>query len=118
MEGSSKPRTPSPTPGDGSVRKSRGKGSNVDGKTVKITVQMQNTKDVTFNIKRNAPLGKLMLNYCLELGLNYKAFKFTYLGKQVKDCETPLDLQMEEIFSRDAKSNVQIGFEISNELTN
>ncbi|KNA18483.1 hypothetical protein SOVF_070420 [Spinacia oleracea] len=100
MEGSSKARSRSPTPrsmvtGDGSARGTTEGSDTVDVKTVKITVQKQNTKDVTFNVKRNAPLGKVMLNYCLELGLTYTAFKFTYLGKQIKDYETPLDLKME-----------------------
>ncbi|KMS64741.1 hypothetical protein BVRB_017180 [Beta vulgaris subsp. vulgaris] len=67
-----------------------------DEKTVKITVQKQHTRDLTFLVKRNRPLGKLMLNYCLQMGLNDKGFKFTYLGKPLKDSESPLDLQMED----------------------
>ncbi|KAL2892336.1 Small ubiquitin-related modifier 2 [Bienertia sinuspersici] len=70
--------------------------NNADTKTVKITVQKEHTNDVTFLVKRNAALGKLMFKYCLQLGLNEKALKFTYLGKQVKDYETPLGLEMED----------------------
>lgn len=99
--GSSKSRSPSPISTLTSVdllrRLAKRSDNIIVGKTVKITVEKQHTKDVTFNVKRNIPLGKLMVSYCLQMGFSYNAFRFTYLNKQVKDFQTPLDLEMEDV---------------------
>uniref|UniRef100_A0A803KZ02 Ubiquitin-like domain-containing protein n=1 Tax=Chenopodium quinoa TaxID=63459 RepID=A0A803KZ02_CHEQI len=84
---------------DGSSSKSTKKKGSAQGeseKKMKITVMKENTKNISYNIKRDFALERLMFDYCQNLGVDYKGFKFTYLGKQISDFDTPNLLQMED----------------------
>jgi len=63
-------------------------------KTMKIIVHKQHANGITFNVKRDVPLGKLMFEYCHSMGVEYKTFYFSYRGKQVRDFDTPNSLYM------------------------
>lgn len=52
--------------------------------------------DVSYQVKRDLTLGRVMFDYCQQLNCDYKAFKFTYLGKQLNDFDTPHLLNMED----------------------
>ncbi|XP_074287771.1 uncharacterized protein LOC141612922 [Silene latifolia] len=72
-------------------------GSNNDAvKMITIKIEKQNTKTVAFKIKRNVHLGKVLIRYCEHMGFTENVYKFQYLGKQVKDTDTPDSLDMED----------------------
>uniref|UniRef100_A0A803N9W4 Rad60/SUMO-like domain-containing protein n=1 Tax=Chenopodium quinoa TaxID=63459 RepID=A0A803N9W4_CHEQI len=86
--------------GSSTKKKGSGRGENKNilenDKIVKVRVVKENTKDVSYKIKRDFALGRLMFDYCQTLGVDYKGFKFTYLGKQISEFDTPNLLQMED----------------------
>ncbi|KAK9664096.1 hypothetical protein RND81_14G019500 [Saponaria officinalis] len=70
-----------------------------EGNSVKLTKiirQKQNMKDVAFNVKRNVPLGKIIVKYCQQMGYRENVFKFHYQQKRVGDLDTPDSLDMDD----------------------
>ncbi|KAF4367917.1 hypothetical protein CsatB_014504 [Cannabis sativa] len=76
-----------------------GKEKNLDDvqpKHITLKVKGQGDNEVSFKMKRTAPLDVLMKRYCEEMSLDMKSLAFLYDGRLVKPFNTPEKLGMEE----------------------
>ncbi|XP_062079594.1 small ubiquitin-related modifier 1-like [Humulus lupulus] len=77
--------------------KENGKNPN-DVQSMQITLKVKGQDDceLSFKMKRTAPLEVLMKRYCEEMYLDIKSLVFLYDGRYVKPFHTPEKLGMEE----------------------
>ncbi|KAK4433049.1 Small ubiquitin-related modifier 2 [Sesamum alatum] len=64
-----------------------------------INLRIQNGQDnrvLSYRIKQDIPLDRIMLDFCRRLGLQYDSIRFVYDGRRLKDFTTPLDLNMDD----------------------
>ncbi|KAL0322297.1 UNVERIFIED_CONTAM: Small ubiquitin-related modifier 2 [Sesamum calycinum] len=64
-----------------------------------INLSIQNGQDyrvLSYRVKRDIPLDRILLDFSRRLGLHYNSIRFVYDGRRLKDSSTPLDLNMDD----------------------
>ncbi|KAL0302890.1 UNVERIFIED_CONTAM: Small ubiquitin-related modifier 2 [Sesamum radiatum] len=72
--------------------------SKVDDST-HINLSIQNGQDyrvLSYRIRRDIPLDRILLDFSRRLGLRYNSIRFVYDGRRLKESSTPLDLNMDD----------------------
>ncbi|KAF7837000.1 small ubiquitin-related modifier 1-like [Senna tora] len=64
--------------------------------TINLKVNSQDGHKLTFKMKRDTKLIRLLLIYCERKHLNYSSMRFLYNGKRIKGRHTPDLLNMED----------------------
>ncbi|CAD6445106.1 d6b30869-4623-4052-9d4f-a7ebd7efafeb-CDS [Sclerotinia trifoliorum] len=97
---STDPDTPSPASRQGKPEPGTGNdtGANTDKpKTIPIKVVDQQGTEITFKIRRNKPLQKIIDAYCSHKEIrDQKMVRFTFDGDRVKTNDTADSLEMDE----------------------
>ncbi|KAL1239328.1 Small ubiquitin-related modifier [Trichinella pseudospiralis] len=70
--------------------------NNVQSDFIQLRVVSQDSKEVTFRVKMDMPLIKLMKAYSERTGIGLGSLRFVFDGSRLDDTKTPKELNMED----------------------
>ncbi|KRZ70626.1 Small ubiquitin-related modifier [Trichinella papuae] len=71
-------------------------GNNAQSDFIQLRVVSQDSKEVTFRVKMDMPLIKLMKAYSERTGIGLGSLRFVFDGSRLDDTKTPKELNMED----------------------